>query len=151
MKDKAKERGEEPRALSLEECVDLILKITSEYPATIIIDALDECRRDRRHELLKALERILQRIDNPTRIFVSSRDDEDIVLRLENNRNIFIEANKNTSDIRRFVHEQIEEVIRDKKLLHGRVESALKSRITTELEKGARGMYVNVIRKKSIV
>jgi hypothetical protein len=140
MKKEARERGEKPSALKLQECVDLILEITSENPATIIIDALDECRSDRRHELLKALERILQRADNPTRVFVSSRNDKDIVLRLENHWNILIEADKNTVDIQRFIHEQIEEAIQDRKLLYGMVEPGLKFQIIKELEGGARGM-----------
>ncbi|PVG00856.1 hypothetical protein CPB86DRAFT_812717 [Serendipita vermifera] len=141
LKKEAMKRGEEPGPLSLQICVGLLLEITSQYPATIIIDALDECRRDKRHELLKALDRLLQRADNPTRIFVSSRNDEDLVLRMRFRSNIIIEASKNTVDIQRFVHEQVEEAVRDRKLLRGTVEPDLKARIIKELEKGARGMF----------
>ncbi|PVF98990.1 hypothetical protein CPB86DRAFT_872963 [Serendipita vermifera] len=141
MKDEASQRGEKPRALKLEECVDLILEITSEHPATIIIDALDECQGDKRHELFEAFDRILQRADNPTRIFVSSRDDQDLVLRLENHQNILIGVDENALDIQSFVRKQIEEAIQRKRLLSGMVSPDLKSEIITKLEGGAGGMF----------
>ena len=67
------------RKLSVEDCTRLILELAEETPATIIIDALDECDEAIRHELLEALELIISNSNDLVRVLVSSRDDVDIV------------------------------------------------------------------------
>ena len=67
------------RTLTLNECISLILAISDNKLAIILIDALDECNPERRYELLEALDTILQECANLVKIFVSSRDDGDIV------------------------------------------------------------------------
>ena len=79
-------------------------------PSTIIIDALDECDPARRHELLLALERIRDESVNLVKMFVSSRDDQDIVRRLNNSPDVFIHATDNCEDIENFVRCQVRSV-----------------------------------------
>ena len=59
----------------------LIHQLAEYYPlTTIVIDALDECDPERRTVPLETLESILQESSSMVKIFVSSRDDQDIVL-----------------------------------------------------------------------
>src|SRR5205085_3355811 len=91
-KEEAEINGGEPGKLTLEESVELILALLENNPATIIVDALDECDAARRHELLMALDKIIQESTNLVKVFVSSRDDHDIVCRLAHSTNVFIRA-----------------------------------------------------------
>ena len=56
---------------------DLIQELVDDILTTIIIDALDECNADRRHELLGVLEAIIRGSSKPVKILVSSRDSEE--------------------------------------------------------------------------
>ena len=67
------------RKLSLKECTDLILKLSNDNSATIIIDALDECEEATKHELLEALNDIVSRSTELVKVLLSSRDDVVIV------------------------------------------------------------------------
>lgn len=140
IKEEASDEGCEPAKWTVKECVELILGLLESNPATIIIDALDECDPSRRHELLSAFEKIIQNSANVIKIFVSSRDDNDIVCRLANSPNVFIRASDNGEDIVRFVRTQVDQSIVDKRLLSGNVSDELQNRIITNLIKGAQGM-----------
>ena len=65
--------------LSVQDCTRLIIELTQDTSAYIVIDALDECEEELRHELLIAFNTILQSSEGLVKIFVSSRDDIDIV------------------------------------------------------------------------
>ena len=67
------------RKLSVEDCTRLILELTKDSPATIIVDALDECDEETRYELLEALDKIIADSLEVVKVVVSSRDDVDIV------------------------------------------------------------------------
>ena len=107
------------RRLTVDETVELILQLTNENPATLIIDALDECEPLRRHELLEALDTIVSKSANIVKVLVSSRDDSDIVCRLDNSPNLYIHAHDNDNDIRQFIHVEVDTAIRQKRLLGG--------------------------------
>ncbi|RQM04689.1 hypothetical protein DH86_00003943 [Scytalidium sp. 3C] len=141
LKEEADDDGsEEPPRLTVSECVELILGLLDANPATIIIDALDECDPARRHQLLLAFDEIIQNSGNVVKIFVSSRDDRDIACRLEQSPNIYIQASDNEQDIDRFVHTQIDQSIREKRLLGGNVSEELRDTMIVALIKGAQGM-----------
>lgn len=78
-KEKAEEDCSTLRKLTVKDCTRLILELTEDHPATIIIDALDECEEGTRHELLEALDDIISKSTEVVKIFVTSRDDIDIV------------------------------------------------------------------------
>jgi hypothetical protein len=134
--------GSEPEKLNIAETVELIISIIDDNPATIIIDALDECQPDRRHDLLTALDNIITNSANLVKVFVSSRDDIDIVLRLEKSPNISISSSDNGGDIERFIRHEVQRSITEGRLLNGRVSEELKSRIIMTLVDGAAGMLV---------
>jgi hypothetical protein len=72
-------------SLTIDESCALIIELTKYYPlTTIVIDALDECDTERRADLLEIFESILRESSNLVKIFVSSRDDQDISQCLEN-------------------------------------------------------------------
>jgi hypothetical protein len=140
LKDEADQDGSDPTQWTASECVQLMIKLLQDNPAIIIVDALDECDPDRRHEVLLAFDRIIQDSGDIVKIFASSRDDDDIVCRLETSPNVFIRASDNGEDIDRFVHFQVNNAIAQKRLLKGDVSLELKERIIRELTKKAGGM-----------
>ncbi len=78
-KKKAEEDCSTLKKLTVEDCTRLILELTKDNAATIIIDALDECEENTRHELLEALDDIISKSAEVVKVLVSSRDDIDIV------------------------------------------------------------------------
>ncbi|KAF2682392.1 hypothetical protein K458DRAFT_390882 [Lentithecium fluviatile CBS 122367] len=87
------EEGFASGSLQMDESLNLVLQLIAQYPlATIVIDAMDECNPQKRHELLKALEHILRNSSSLVKIFVSSRNDQDIVLRLQHYLNLEIDS-----------------------------------------------------------
>lgn len=83
---------------------------------------------------------IIQLSASLVQIFVSSRDDGDIVCQLANSPNVFIRACDSQNDIERFVHTKVTEAIQMKRLLKGKVSEELETRITDALVDGAQGM-----------
>lgn len=139
-KEQAQNEACEPEKLSIRECENLIVALLKHNPATIVIDALDECDPLRRHELLKTLDNLIQRSASVVKIFVSSRNDNDIVCWLTVSPNIIIQASKNDADIISFVHSEVNQTIENKRLLRGRISKELKHQIITTLLRGAQGM-----------
>jgi enolase len=128
------------RRLTLDESVQLILELLNDNPATIVIDALDECDPNRRHELFESLEEIVQKSVNIVKIFVSSRNDGDIACRFANSPNIYIDAQQNGEDIERFISIEVEKAISLKRMIGGKVSPELKYIIIDTLNHGAQGM-----------
>lgn len=140
-KEKEKEaKGRPIEPLTLEETVDVTLEILEDNPATIIIDALDECDPSRRQDLLIALSRLIQNSASLLKVFVSSRDDHDIVHRLANSPNLYINASDNEKDIQDYVRIQVDKAIEEEKLLCGDVSEPLKGHIIHTLTSKAKGM-----------
>jgi hypothetical protein len=131
-------------SLQMDESLNLVLQLIAHYPlTTIVIDAMDECDPQKRHELLKALEKILQNSSSLVKVFVSSRNDQDIVLRLQHYPNLEIDSQRNRDDIARFVNDQAEQLIQDGRLLqYSNAETEMKKLIIDKVIEGATGMYV---------
>lgn len=139
-----REAGFLPDSLSSEESLRLIhLLIDTYQQTTIVIDALDECDPMKRRRFLDSLEIITNSHSTGSlvKIFVSSRDDNDIVRRLNNVSNIWIEAKDNQQDIQMFVREEVGRCIAMGELLGGKVSMELKEMIITTLTAGSHGMY----------
>ena len=144
-KEQADERGAQISSLCMEDIVTHILNITADDPVILVIDALDEIDDERRGDLFDALDQIVQESQNVVKIFLSSRNDGDIVDRLSRHSNVRIEERLNRDDINHFVQHQIDQAIKSKKLLRGRVTSLLRNEIITALCSGAQGMYVTML------
>jgi hypothetical protein len=128
--------------LQLDTSIEIILELAQNYPqTTIILDALDECDVHKRNELIKALRSVVDKASNLVKIFVSSRDDDDIVFQLEKTSNLSIKASDNIGDIERFVKAEISKSIEEGRLLRRvEVDENLKLRLITTLINGADGM-----------
>jgi hypothetical protein len=125
-------------ALSIKYSKDILLQlIRQEYSrVTIVIDALDECNRNTRVLLFRFLEEILRQEQGAVvKILISSRTEPDIFDVFGCSSNLYINAEDNAEDIRRFVEEQI-----DKRLLGGKAEEELRKRAKDELCMKSQGM-----------
>lgn len=139
-REKETETGAGIKPLDAEEVVKYILDITAVDPVTIVIDALDEVDGSRRDVLFDALERIIQESQNVVKLFISSRNDGDIVEKFKQNPNVGITSELNRLDIEGFVHSKIEAAIKSKKILRGRVSTELRTEICNTLIAKSQGM-----------
>ena len=136
---KPKPDGQKPPS---ELTVGLIFKVLEDNPATIVIDALDECDPNTRHGLFETLDHIVRTSPNVVKIFLTSRNDGDIVCRLATTPNIYIGAQQNRADITRFIQAEVQRAISSRHLLNGNVSAELQQRVVGMLSQGAQGMYV---------
>ena len=139
--DKRMNEGFADGPLSIEDCEALILELTKHRPlTTIVIDALDECDSKKRGILLQTLSTIVHKSIGLVKLFVSSREDRDIVLQLVDYPNLAIQANHNQDDIVKFVDSEVDNMVKFKRLLSGKVEEALVTQIKKVLSEEAQGM-----------
>lgn len=136
---KKRQKTQASGSLMFKECHDILVQLLGFYSqTTIIIDALDESDPDKRTDLLHELQTLLSSSDNLVKIFVSSRDDGDIVYSLHGVPNLFIEAKNSNNDIARFVDRELENPKRQ--LLRGRASDDLKKLVRQTLVEKADGM-----------
>jgi nucleoside-triphosphatase THEP1 len=142
--EEAKEYGSEVvEPLNPKECVDTLIKILQGSTTVIVIDAIDELKSEERHEFYKTLSRILNDVDQGVvRVFLSSRDDQDIVHQLSKHANVYVSAADNQYDIEEFVKKEVGEAISSGRLLGGRkaISDSLREKIISTLTGGAQGM-----------
>jgi hypothetical protein len=131
-------QGSEDR-LDLEECIDVILELTMERPAIIVIDALDECQKETRSGLLEGLDRITQEAGHLVKVFVSSRRDSDIRNHFRKTPKLEIAARDNSQDIADYVTSELGKKIATGKLLNGQPSGELVADIKDKLTEQAEG------------
>lgn len=139
-----KAAGFSSNSLAFQESLALIISLAGAYSHTsIVVDALDECDPLKRRKFLDSLQTIIKSgsASGIVKIFVSSRDDHDIVRRLDGVPNHWIEAKDNKVDIERFVESEITNCIDSGELLDGVVDNGLRGRIIESLTEGSQGMY----------
>lgn len=111
---------------------------------TIIIDALDECDPSKRPDLLEAFEQILHESSNLVKIFVSSRDDQDIFFQLQTYPSMEISSDRNLDDITRFVKIETNRLVQKQKLLrYSKAKKEMEELIVKTVIAGAAGMYAD--------
>jgi hypothetical protein len=140
--DKWLERQDEGTDYRLDilECTELIIETTKANSAFIVIDALDECDLLRRHELLEALDDIVQRSENIVKVLVSSRREGDIVRHFQKTAKVEISAKDNSEDIERFIDIEISKRIDKGQLLGGNPSLSLVGDIKASLGGKADGV-----------
>ncbi|KAL4918072.1 hypothetical protein BDW62DRAFT_201184 [Aspergillus aurantiobrunneus] len=138
---KAISYGQNPRKLSMEDTIAVLLELVKRHPATIIVDALDECDPTRRYTLFTAFRKILQDAAYPVKVLLSSRDDGDILDQLAAAPNICIQPRHNAGDIIDFVRHAVAKAIDDRRLIRGMVPAALQRAIEETLTRDAQGMF----------
>ena len=140
-KEKADLDGTDVSPLDIDEAVKIMLALTAENTATIIVDALDECQLQSRWQLFKALDRLVYESGNLVKVFVSSRDDGDILKKLKHSPKIPIAVSDNHEDIDRFTRSEIAQTFSDGRLLNGGISSRFEQHIISTLIRDARGMF----------
>ncbi|KAL9613019.1 MAG: hypothetical protein Q9167_002409 [Letrouitia subvulpina] len=130
-------------SLRIDESITLLTQLVEHYQlTTIVIDALDECDPEKRFELIDALETLLQESSCLVKVFASSRDDQDIVYRLQAYPNLEIDSNKNGEDIFSFVRAETRKLIQRRKILqYSSQKREMEDIITRKVSEGARGMF----------
>jgi hypothetical protein len=94
--------------LKIEESRDVLLQLVGIYPqTTLVLDALDECRKETRAQLVDILDMLVTQSLKPVKIFISSRPDRDIKHRFECGPNVNIKATDNRDDIAKFVDDKL--------------------------------------------
>lgn len=143
--------GKAKKQLSFYECTSLIGTLFEGYSqTTIVIDGLDEVNQADRGRLLQALSSIACSKTSLNKIFISSRDQDDINDALKDAPRACI-GTENMGDIGRFVDREVAKAISGKKLLGGEVDENLQSCITSTLSKEANGMCVSKLQSPKAV
>lgn len=143
--EKYKRQGEgfKSNGLDVDDSRDLIIRLIEDYNMTIIVvDALDECDAEMRQSLLDALEHILKESVGLVKIFVSSRDDQDIVYTLRDYPNLDISSDRNTADIKAYVKTETQKLVKKGQLLrNSRAKEEMTASIIEQVSRGADGMF----------
>lgn len=135
-------KGFKSKGPDLGDCLDLIIVLVKKYDiTTIIVDALDECDFETRQSLLDAFEDILRESAGLVKIFLSSRDDFDIVCTLREYPNLDISSDKNSADIHTFVRQETKTLVRKRQILrHSTARNEMQALIIDQVSSGADGM-----------
>ncbi|KAF5495471.1 Ankyrin repeat domain-containing protein 50 [Colletotrichum fructicola] len=132
------------QALTLGESERLIHKLLDSYRGQtiiMIIDAIDESNRDTRQDLLDFLVSLLE-ASTIMKVFVSSRDDRDIVYKLDKYENLYLSSERNSEDIELFVRLETSRLVSKGSLLRGSSrKEELRDKIIFELISNAHGMF----------
>ena len=143
--EKYKRHGEgfKSKGLDIEDSRDLIVRLVEDYDMSIIVvDALDECDPNMRQDLLDAFEHILKESAGLVKIFVSSRNDQDIVYTLRDYPNLDIVSNMNTADIEAYVKIETQKLVKSGQLLrNSRAKEEMTALIVDHVSSGADGMF----------
>jgi uncharacterized protein YqfB (UPF0267 family) len=141
--DNLTDQGAQTKQLNLDECAKLIIEVYETLTSvTIVIDAMDECNSV--VDVFEQLESIWRQSMTPIRVFMSSRDEKQISIRVKDAPNFSadsaISIEENLKDIGRFVVHEVDRAISRKSLLLGVVSEDLKQLIIQTLTDGAQGM-----------
>lgn len=139
-----KGQGFNSRGLQIDDSCEIIKKLIEYYPmTTILIDALDECNAEEREKLLDAVEGLLKDSSlGLLKVFLSSRDDQDIACTLRDYPNVDLVASRNSADIEAFVREETNRLVKKQRLLrNSNAKTTLAALIIDEVSSGADGMF----------
>jgi Cdc6-like AAA superfamily ATPase len=139
-KVEAKIDGFDLSRLRVEECVKLILNVTSSNPAVIVVDALDEIQEDRRHELVDALKQIITKSESVIKILITTRDNSNVIALLSDASKLRIYDHDNRADMKLFVHHHVTLAIQGCNLLNENVSNDPQENLVHALLNGAKEM-----------
>lgn len=128
--------------LGIQQCVSLIVELVDlNLQTTIVIDGLDECINHTRHDLFRALRTIVKTSSTLVKIFLSSRNDDDVELEFKRVPTISIDERDNAADIELYVRTEVDRCITETMLLKGKMDNVLKELVISSLIERAGGMY----------
>lgn len=85
------------------DCTKLLVGAINFYPrTTLILDALDECDKSTRAQLMKAISAILKS-KNPVKVFITSRADGNIKDEYQNGPKLSVDESVNADDIKAYI------------------------------------------------
>ncbi|KGO36197.1 hypothetical protein PEX1_030150 [Penicillium expansum] len=128
--------------LKISQCADLILGVLGSNPAILVVDGVDEIEETRRYELLDALKRIRDESASVVKIFLSGREDRNILGRLSDALMLRVEENDTRLDIELFVKNKVLLGISTLCLLGGEVPRDLQEELIAFLLNRSRGMFL---------
>lgn len=97
----------EKRDFTYKDCEDLLLDSFNLYSrTTIVLDALDETDITD-YNLGAILTELMEKSENPIKIFISSRPDRDYLEAFEDEATITVDASNQQEDIERFLAEKL--------------------------------------------
>ena len=132
-----REGGNASSQWEFQKCQELLLSLSEIYPqTTMVIDALDEIHQDQRQVLLEALSMVVKSSRSRVKIFISSRDYQDIQEALGCSS---IDATDNKTDIQGFVQRKVTTFI-EKRWKHLKDKNTLTEDIASVLISKADGM-----------
>lgn len=137
----AERDGLDVRSLAPSECTHLILELTSEAPATIVIDGVDELSNTSQ-DLLSALQHLVDKSSSVLKVFVSSREEAAIARSLHHASSIRVTSADNSKDVTAFVNHHVSNAIEQKRLLGGLVSNSLREDIISEIIDGTGEMFL---------
>ncbi|KAK7413945.1 hypothetical protein QQX98_007214, partial [Neonectria punicea] len=118
-------------------CKSQLLESVNLYSqTTLILDALDECDPTSRWQLVEMMQHLISESEQPLKIFISSRPDDDIKRCFTSWPNVEIQATDNQRDIETFVNEEI-----DKPRRWGPISAPLRTEIVNMLLERSQGMF----------
>ena len=125
---------------SLKQTIQLIIKLlVHRSKSYIILDALDECNLESRRILLDSFREIFRQTSSETRLFISSRDDQDIKVELTAEPAVEVNATQNSPDIYMFIDDEVSKAAR-RAILLGKADPDLIKSIKDILKRSAGGM-----------
>ena len=132
--------GLKPSALEAEECASLLHELAVASPLTMIIDAVDECHPAERRTIFKIFQDLVATSANVVKIFLTSREEDDIAIALDQSLGLRITEDDNSTDIASFVQTRVHEAIRDRRLLPGIDPSKFQQKVIDTLLAKSQGM-----------
>lgn len=126
--------------VSGDEATEIIVNTIEDRLITyVVIDALDECDRQKRDILIDALKTILTQSNSLVKIFVTSRDNhQDIVWSMSGVPALCIDASRNQADVVQYVQHSVQLAVKKRKLLP--ITADVQQTIVDSLCNGADGM-----------
>ncbi|MCJ1307520.1 hypothetical protein MMC25_001166 [Agyrium rufum] len=128
-------------SIEIEECQEILLEAALATPFTIVLDALDECDPTQRYLLFKVLQEVVVRSVNVVKIFISSREEDDIAAIASITTNFEVTPKHNQSDINVFVSTRVREAIQQGRIAHGIDPAKFEQKVIDSLVLNAHGMF----------
>ncbi|KAH7150207.1 ankyrin repeat-containing domain protein [Dactylonectria estremocensis] len=134
----ARLRGLDVPRLTRKECVDLIIEVANEDPVTILLDAADQIQEDHRCIVLECLDRVMVEAANVVKVFVTSRNDNEVPLAFPTAIEIIITGDNTHDDMVEFIFQKTN----DARLLGGNLSSQTRDSLANALLNGAGEMFL---------
>jgi hypothetical protein len=127
--------------LDLTETVKLLTEVlTHRSRFFLVVDGFDECAERERSTMLENLIQWSVKLQGRLKVFIASREEDDIAHRLRNEQTLSVDENKNSPDISRMIDHEISCAVESGRLLGGRVSDQLQRDIKIFLLENAKGM-----------